>query len=62
MKAVWQIEMNRRDNYFWYMKSDGDITMIPAVALEFLTYEECEKYRKEHDFENRFHSQKMWRN
>lgn len=62
MKAVWQIEKNKCDRHFYYLKADGGITLIPDEALEFATYEECEKYRKEHDFENRFHSQKMWRN
>lgn len=62
---VYQIEMNKIDGetrHHMYLKADHTITDVPATALEFSTFDECEKVRKEMDYANIFHTQKMIRN
>lgn len=65
LKEVYQIEMNKVDDtlhHYWYLKEDETVTDIPANALEFSSFNECEKYRLEHDYANSFHTQKMLHN
>ena len=62
MKEIWQIELNKIDNetnHYMYLKDNGAITDDPSTALQFDTFEECEKYRKQKDYGNVFHTQKM---
>ena len=62
MKRTYRIEMNKVDyefHHYWYLKADETITDVPSDALEFNSYDECENYRKEHDYANSFHTQSM---
>lgn len=62
---VYQIEMNKIDGetrHYVYLKADNTFTDNPSIALEFSTFDECEKVRKEMDYANTFHTQKMIRN
>lgn len=62
MKEVYQIEMNKIDavlRRYWYLKADNTVTDNPRTAMIFQTYDECEKVRKEKDYANSFHTQKM---
>lgn len=62
MKEIYQIELNKVDaetNHYMYLKDNGAITDDPSTALQFDTFEECEKYRKQKDYGNVFHTQKM---
>lgn len=59
--TTFQIELNEaRYGVYYYLKKDGTVTCFPEDALEFSTFEECEKVRKEMDKHNKFHTQKMW--
>ena len=59
MKRTFQIEMNEAAERYLYLKADGTVTYVPSEALEFGSFDECEKYRKEHDEGNKFHTQAM---
>lgn len=58
----YQIEMNKIDNktkHYLYLEENGAVTDIPEEALKFDTFQKAEEYRKENDYANTFHVQRM---
>lgn len=62
MNTIEVYQIDGATGHHMYLKADNTITDVPATALEFSTFAECEKVRKEMDYANIFHTQKMIRN